>query len=204
MKRKPRRVKEQGSFLKRQLKGSARSGAFKQPWEEEGGEFLAGVQAAVPSGHSFLLNAAAPGPLSPPFPSCRRILSNSRVRTQGTFAPFHLSPPASPRPRPRPRPVLGALITELPAQRAPNPRTQHPRDSGASSPSRGCHGQKFPPSLAGDPRLPSHPRSGKAAASGNWWLQSWGEEGSVPKPQGPGPAQSERVNLSPWGCEEVG
>lgn len=61
MKRKPRRVKEQGSFLKRQLKGSERSGAFKQPWE--GGGVLAGVQAAVPSGHSFLLNAAAPGPL---------------------------------------------------------------------------------------------------------------------------------------------
>jgi len=60
MKRKPCRVKEQGSFLKRQLKGLERSGAFKQPWE---GGVLAGVQAAVPSGHSFLLNAAAPGPL---------------------------------------------------------------------------------------------------------------------------------------------
>lgn len=66
MKRKPRRVKEQGSFLKLQLKGLERSGAFKQPWEGGGGGrggVLAGVQAAVPSGHSFLLNAAAPGPL---------------------------------------------------------------------------------------------------------------------------------------------
>lgn len=63
MKRKPRRVKEQGSFLKLQLKGLERSGAFKQPWEGGGGGVLAGVQAAVPSGHSFLLNVAAPGPL---------------------------------------------------------------------------------------------------------------------------------------------
>lgn len=60
MKRKARRVKEQGSFLKLQLKGLERSGAFKQPRE---GGVLAGVQAAGPSGHSFLLNAAAPGPL---------------------------------------------------------------------------------------------------------------------------------------------
>lgn len=37
MKRKPRRVKEQGSFLKLQLKGLERSGAFKQPWEGGGG-----------------------------------------------------------------------------------------------------------------------------------------------------------------------
>lgn len=139
MKRKPRRVKEQGSFLKRQLKDSERFGAFKQPWEGGGGP---GRRSGCRPIRTFLsAERCCSRPSSPPFPSCRRILSNSRVRTQGTLLRF-----ISRRlPPPRPRPVLGALITELPAQRAPNPRTRHPRDAGASSPSRGWHGQKIPP-----------------------------------------------------------
>lgn len=100
MKRKAHRVKEQGSFLKLQLKGLERSGAFKQPregvWGGGCGGVLAGVQAAGPSGHSFLLNAAAPGPLLLLFQAAVESFPSPASEPGELFAPFHLSPPASP------------------------------------------------------------------------------------------------------------
>lgn len=193
MKRKPRRVKEQGSFLKRQLKGSERSGAFKQPWEG-GGLFLAGVQAAVPSGHSFLLNAAAPGPLL--------LLFQAAVESFPTPAsePGELCSVSSLAARLPPAPAR-ALITELPAQRAPNPRTLHPRDAGASSPSSACHGQKLPPASVETPVCHHTPAQGGRLPHGiglcsaggrarcsrtGTWPHKMGGGNPVPPPQGLG------------------
>lgn len=161
MKRKPCRVKEQGSFLKRQLKGLERSGAFKQPWEGgEGGGVLAGVQAAVPSGHSFLLNAAAPGPLLLLFQAAVEsfpTLASEPGELCSVSSHAAILPPAS-----------GCIDHELPARRAPRPphftRLRH----GGQQPLQGPGIAKNPPApVDGDPHLPSPPCSGKAAASAN-------------------------------------
>lgn len=162
MKRKPRRVKEQGSFLKRQLKGLERSGAFKQPWE---GGVLAGVQAAVPSGHSFLLNAAAPGPLL--------LLFQAAVESFPTPAsePGELCSVSSRAACLPPAPGCARRFDhELLAQRHPpwTPALRTP-STGSQQPLQGLALPKISPSLVdGDPHLPSPPCSGKAAASANW------------------------------------
>lgn len=160
MKRKPRRVKEQGSFLKRQLKGLERSGAFKQPWE---GGVLAGVQAAVPSGHSFLLNAAAPGPLL--------LLFQAAVESFPTPAsePRELCSVSSRAAcLPPARGCARRFDHELPAQSPRTPALRTPGTREPAAPPGAGIAKNPPPRVDGDHCLPSPPCSGKAAASANW------------------------------------
>lgn len=192
MKRKPRRVKEQGSFLKRQLKGLERSGAFKQPWE---GGVLAGVQAAVPSGHSFLLNAAAPGPLL--------LLFQAAVKSFPTPAsePGELcsvSSHAACLP-----PALGCarrFDQSCLHREPPDPHASYARDVGASSPSRGWHCQKSPPWLMETPVCHHLPARGRQLLQQIGSRDAGRRRARCPV-MGSCPPKWERANVPCGGCE---
>lgn len=195
MKRKPRRVKEQGSFLKRQLKGLERSGAFKQPWE---GGVLAGVQAAVPSGHSFLLNAAAPGPLL--------LLFQAAVKSFPTPAsePGELCSVSSHAACLPPAPGCARRFDQscLPRE-PPDPHASHARDVGASSPSGGWHCQKSPPWLMETPVCHHLPARGRQLLQQIGSRDAGRRRARCPV-MGSCPPKWERANVPRGGCEGVG